>query len=355
MISNVDSKLIQSRFHENGIRLERLVLQNGAYALISERGGHIFGPFIKEDSDSLLWMNPVFYYEENFQKVISENNWNLGGDRNWIAPEIQYIILGRSDPNKVAIPKEMDPGNFCLKEIAPNEFVLSQDVMLTARNVAIGKKELHLESRIRQIEDPLRVLQNYDELIDTVTYIGYEQEVCLTEKTNDDIKSELWNLVQLYPGGEIIIPCSSGMIITDYATQPIDKSHYKKEKNHARFRIDGSYMYKVGINALNTYGRLGYLCTLMNETAYLVVRNYFNNPSSKYIEEPAWKKGHLGDSIHIYNDGGRWGGFGELEVHGQTIGGDSGRSQSRDLLQLWIYVGVVKKIRAISDLLLGSS
>ena len=61
------------------------------------------------------------------------------------------------------------------------------------------------------------------------------------------------------------------------------------------------------------------------------------------------------DSIDIYNDGGIFGGFGELETQGQTIGGPTGLSSTSGQQVLWLYVGAPVKLAAIARQLLGSS
>ena len=60
-----------------------------------------------------------------------------------------------------------------------------------------------------------------------------------------------------------------------------------------------------------------------------------------------------GDSVHVYNDSGALGGFGELECFGQTIGGDNDRTASSDPMILWLYVGPEEQIEDISLHLLG--
>ena len=74
-----------------------------------------------------------------------------------------------------------------------------------------------------------------------------------------------------------------------------------------------------------------------------------------YVEEPDRSPGQQGDSIHIYNDNGGLGGFGELECHGQAIGGLTGRSTSVDQMVLWLYVGAADKVTEIAAHLLHRS
>ncbi len=84
-----------------------------------------------------------------------------------------------------------------------------------------------------------------------------------------------------------------------------------------------------------------------------LIRNYYNNPSAIYAEELDYEPGCRGHSIHVYNDDGALGGFGELECNGQTFGGNTGRNVGTEQLPLWFYVGPKAKVKAIAHNLLG--
>ena len=172
------------------------------------------------------------------------------------------------------------------------------------------------------------------------------------EDKADGILSEVWNLVQLNPGGELIIPASPRVEYTDYF-EPVDAAHQTIAANHVRLRITGQQRYKVGYKAAHLTGRLAYLNRLDAGRSYLIVRNFFNNPSAGYAEEPAGRPGRNGHSVHVYNDGGGFGGFGELECTGQTIGGATGRAASMDRMVFWLYVGAHARLREIAVHLLG--
>jgi hypothetical protein len=223
---------------------------------------------------------------------------------------------------------------------------------LQAYNLASGQKELYLERRIRQVSDPLRNLSHYQSLSAGVCFAGYEQVVTLAESKQDDIVSEAWSLTQLNPGGNLVIPCSPRVEYTDYY-KPVDGDHQSIHPNHVRLRITGNRQYKVGYKAAHVFGRLAYHNHLADGRACLIVRNFFNNPSAPYAEEPDHTAGCRGHSIHVYNDDGNAGGFGELECNAQTIGGNTGRSSSTDQLVLWLYVGHDEQIKEIGLHLLG--
>jgi len=223
---------------------------------------------------------------------------------------------------------------------------------LQAYNVAEGQKKLHLQRLIRPAADPLRKHDCYDDLVKDILFAGYEQVVTLSEAELDGIVTEVWSLIQVNPGGVLLIPATPRVEYSDYY-EPIDETLQTIYPNHVRLKVTGDRRYKVGFKAAQVFGRLGYYHHLEDGRAYLAVRNFFNNPSVPYAEEPAHAPGRQGHSIHVYNDDGGFGGFGELEVNGQTIGGETGNSTVTDQLLLWLYVGSTEQVKEIAVHLLG--
>lgn len=343
-----------ARLQENNLPFASFALQNDITLLISQHGGRIFGPFLSPESESIFWMNPAWADPAAFRRFLDSGDWNQGGDRVWIAPEIQFNIQDRTDFwGSYELPAQMDPGQYRLDQPAPDRWRLRMGLTLTAYNLASGQKQLSLERIIRPVADPLRHLPGYESLLAGVRFAGYEQAITLAETQADRIMSEAWSLVQLNPGGELLIPASPQVEYSDYF-EPVDDSYQAFDGHHIRLKITGDRRYKVGYQAAHTFGRLAYCNQLAGEQAYLVVRNFFNNPAAPYIEEPPDQPGRRGRSIHVYNDGGGFGGFGELECNGQTIGGSTGRSVSVDQMVLWLYVGPPEQIQAIALHLIGA-
>lgn len=346
-------QVIEAALDAHGLKYGVLELQAGASALLLERGGRLLGPFLRPDAASLFWVNPVLVDAERFAAFLAANEWNTGGERVWFSPETQWLVPDRSDFwGSVHFPSHFDPGHFTLDQTAGGLWHLRQHAILTAYNLGHGDKDLSMERVYRPVDDPLRYAGAPDDLREGVQYVGYEQAVTLSEVQRDAITAQSWTLVQLYAGGQVIVPCSPLVTITDY-NEPVDDAVRTVHDHWATFRITGDRRYKVGLRAAHTFGRLGYYRSDGGGRATLIVRNYFNNPSSIYSEEPAHLPGARGDSIHIYNDGGMFGGNGELEVQGQTIGGESGVSSMRDPMLLWIYEGPVERIARITRHLLG--
>jgi hypothetical protein len=351
--TKISYQQVVTRLEENDLPFGELALQNGVTIILSQHGGRIFGPFLSKEGESIFWTSDVFAGPDKFRAFLDSGSWNIGGDRMWIAPEIQYHVPDRNDFwGSVFWPAQVDPGTYSLEQPEPGQWRLSQDMTLQAYNLASGQKELHLDRLIRQVEDPLRNVTGYRDLVDGVLFAGYEQVVTLSDAKRDDIVSEAWSLIQLHPGGVLVIPASPRVEYTDYY-EPVDESLQTICPDHVRLKITGDRQYKVGYKAAQVFGRLAYYNHLDDGRAYLIVRNFFNNPSAPYAEEPDHTPGCRGHSIHVYNDDGNAGGFGELECNAPTIGGETGRSSSTDELVLWLYVGAPEKVKEICLHLLG--
>lgn len=346
------SQVIAS-LEQNDQTYTTLTLSNKVHLIVSQRGGRIFGPFLGEDSPSLFWLNQALARPDSLAEFLKSGHWNLGGERLWIAPEVQYLVRDRTDFwGSIRVPAQMDPGQYHLSQPASNQCRLVQDITLEAHNLASGSKNLHLETHIIPIADPLRYLTDYQNLVEGITFAGYEQVISLTEDKPDDIMSEVWNLIQLNPGGQILMPASPQIEYTDYY-EPIDAQLQTIHPHHLSLKITGDRQYKVSYKAAHLFGRLAYFNRLDEERAYLLVRNFFNNPATAYAEEPAHLPGRRGYSVHVYNDDGGLGGFGELECNGQTIGGETERSTSTDRFGLWLYTGSVDRVKKLIPHLIG--
>ena len=352
MDNKINYRTLISRLEENALPYGILPLQNDMLAVITQRGGRIY-PFLDEDSNCLFWVNGAFAQAQAFKDFLDSGHWNLGGDRIWIAPEVQYSISDRNDFNgSFLLQEQMDPGRYQLESTNNGSWRLHQGFTMDAHILAFGQKELHINRLVRKIEDPLRVLDDYPVLSEGVKYGGYEQLITLEEMTRDDIVSEVWSLIQLNPGGTLYIPTLPCLEYTDYLA-PAGQTYFQMHPNYVSLKITGDHHYKHGYKSTGVFGRLGYFNSLEEGYASLVVRNFFNNPSAHYSEEAAHIPGRRGHSIHVYNDDGGLGGFGELECNGQTIGGASGRSAALEQMVLWIYVGESQKVKEITWRLLG--
>jgi hypothetical protein len=218
----------------------------------------------------------------------------------------------------------------------PGAVVFRQRITLTAYNTATGSKSLDIQRTVRPAANPFAQSARYAELMDGVRYAGYEQTAVLTELDAAPIHSEIWNLIQVNAGGQLIVPVAGAVEASDY---------FGDVPAEARAASDGHLRLNL------TWNRLP------DGTDYLLVRSYFNNPSALYAEEPPAQPGVTGHSVHVYNDDGLLAagtaGFGEMECSGQTIGGVTGRTSSSDTFVLWAFTGATDALRPVARALLG--
>lgn len=328
-----------------------LPIGEGSAALITQRGGRVLGVFPAEDAPNLLWTNRAALSDAAAQRAFAEAGaWNLGGERLWIAPEIQYNVRNRADFwGTLHVPTAMDPAAYTL-EADGGQVTLRAQMALDAYNLATGTQQLSVERVYQPVPNPLPRATRAG-----VVYGGYEQRVTL-RATQPDIPAEAWNLIQLPAGGELIILSLPEVEAVDYfgSVPAAARMVHTEGTPHVRLALTGRQQFKVGYRAWCMIGRMGYWRTLPDGRAALLVRAFFNNPSNPYAEEPPAAVGERGFSVHVYNDGGEFGGdqsFGEMECSGTTL--IHGRTEAVDTFLLWAYVGPAEDLKVIGRLLLG--
>jgi hypothetical protein len=335
-----------------GIPYEILDIGADSKIIISQHGGHVYGPFSDVFPEGLFWMPDSIWYPEVFrQELIEPRSWNTGGDRVWIAPEIQFNISDRNHYRETLNqPSIMDPGYYSM--MRKGEHIhLHQMLKLPSYNTVTGEMYFDFRRIISKAENPLRKLRNAASYMDGISYCGYEQVLDLMAESDQDIFAESWDLLQIRPKGTLYIPMYAPLRGTD---------HYEPAGEHeilcdrgVCLRITGDSRYKIAYKSAVLTGRFGYLADSDTEDSYLLIINYPNNPSALYSEEPPLIPGDRGYSIHIYNDDGNSGGFAEMECNLQTIGRPAGLNHSIDRVTKWIFTGNKEKLKTIAELLLG--
>lgn len=321
--------------------------------IVTQHGGHIFGPFSRLYPDGIFWMPKSMETKESYKDLIDKKIWNIGGDRVWIAPEIQFNIRDRMHYREsLDTPKAVDPGSFSMKRVKEN-LVLTQSLDLESYNTVTGIIHLDFKRSIHKAPNPLRRLPFFNDLMQNISYCGYEQLLDLTAQSDAAIFAESWDLLQIRTKGTLFVPMYHPLKGTDHYA-PCG-THESIVKNGICLRLTGDSQYKIAYKSAVLTGRFGYLKDSDNNFSYLIIINYPNNPSAMYSEEPPQPElaGDTGYSIHIYNDDGNSGGFAEMECNLQTIGNPTGISRSIDRLTTWIYCGPIKQLKKISSVLLG--
>jgi hypothetical protein len=345
---------LEQRLSEAGIAWHRLDLSDSSSIIVSAHGGRIYGPFHGAVSESVNWIPQAFATREAFADLLASGFWNVGGERLWIGPEIRYMIPDRSDYwGSYTMPPQLDPGVHTL-EPSGDGVRLSSQLVLESFLDPLCSVSLKTETFIATASNPLRQLTDFEGRFADIHYSGYSSTVRLTQRGELAVASESWNLNQVPPGGVALIPTVPLAEVTDYYEAVGD--HLQRLDGGLAITLSGSQRFKIGVKSAQNFGRVGHLRREQSPDAFvLLVRSFPNDPSAQYTEEPDFAEGVSGDSVHLYNDDGGLGGFGELEARGRTVGQRGGQTESIDRFTTWCYRGSHQQLAAVAQQLLGIS
>ncbi|MBD2862556.1 hypothetical protein [Paenibacillus oceani] len=326
---------------------------HGGQIVIVERGGRVWALTPATRIESAFWTNPA---------ALEQDAWNIGGDRTWISPELDYF---NDRANRYRVPPELDPGDWSMTANAGEPFVkLEQDCTLHHR--PSGKEiRIHLEKQLMTIPNPLLTNTStaYVELAG-IGYIGYEVRQRMTvspllpgegcQPTPSQTAAGycgLWSIMQVPAGGTAIVP-------TWGSTKPLVMFG-----NDRQIEVDahpsgiclpyrGSHLYKLSFDALQSTGRFGYIRRLNERESNLVVRQFSVYPADLYADYPPGDTNCRGLCTQFFYDGGQLGGFGELEYHTPAVPIGT-HSFTSDRSQLYYFTGETGRIHALASLMLG--
>lgn len=337
---------LYERMRESGMRYKEISIGEKISAVVMERGGRVLGIFQEGKGENLLWTNPLLDNEESAGEMLKGNMWNTGGDRLWVGPEIRYSVSDRRRFwETLHTPESIDPGSYTLEE-RDGDCILRQRLCISEKDGGCGKAMLEVERHIRECKNPLRESEAFEEIMEGVEYAGYEQ---ILDLSGEGTSVEGWNLLQVNSGGCVYIPMYYPCRGTDYY-EPARKFETLLS-NAVMLKATGSDRYKVGYKAAYVTGRIGYAC-IWNGVPCLIIRNFPNDPSGLYEEEPPLDQGNKGFSIHIYNDNGNPPSFTELECNLPAIMG-SQRKKCSEIISTWIFCGNKVQLQEIGKRLLG--
>lgn len=349
MKARIYKEQIVNRLKEQSIAYKEILLSDGFSLIACERGGRLFGPFIN-NGESILWSNHAFLAAGNFDAFIRSGDWNIGGDRVWIAPEFQYNVRDR---NRLLETYEMqvdiDPGNYEVG-VKANGLVLEKKMHLEVYTQKCSYTDIYLKREVLPIANPLRNISKFNKVMNGVIYAGYVQHLVLKQLKYDGLINEVWNLTQTIAGGTLFVGTTGCPELTDYYT-PVGELQIWNQRRYI-LNITGERILKVGYKASGLTGRYAYLNELAEGGWCLMVKNYFNNPSGKYIKEPAHLPGCAGHSMHVYQDDGKLGGFAEFEISGTSIGDSPDNLENTTSIYTWYFAGSKDKMECILELLL---
>mgnify|MGYP001583290761 FL=1 len=333
------------------IELEGL---EGGLIFVLPFGGRVLGLFTKDKTGNFFWVNSLLNDESGTKRFFETKGWkNTGGDRTWAGPELELFIKDVAKPwDTYEVPATIDPGNYSVKQYSKTVHMLNSARVFLYRSHR--ECEIEIDKKIRMIPNPLRYKHIDGRLTRELEYIGYEQVTTLrlVSNTEPGVRLDIWNLIQVPAGGELIIPTIVKTKPRIYFGSPGD-THVKAYPDHIRLTIDAKKKYKTGIHAASLIGRAGYLRQEARDTWTLLVRNFFINPSGEYVDVPWDDETDFGYAMQCYNDDGGFGRFGELEYHTPAIGEETDRREYTDNSQVWAFRGDKQHILEVCRCLLG--
>jgi hypothetical protein len=329
---------------------------DGTRVLILPYGGRILGVFAPGSEENFLWTNSVLNSVESARAYYASDDWqNSGGDRTWLAPEVDFFFpkFPNIDIAGYWQPRALDPGNYELTKTA-REIKLTNRLNIDAFR-SRKRVELEITKSVAAAPNPLR----YDAQISigAIEYAGHTLLTSLKILGPDADGAPLvglWSLTQMPHQGELFVPTYSKTeprIYFGLLDTPADEIVLSDRL--VRFKMRATGEHKIGIRAAVTTGRIGYIYPTGTKHA-LIVRNFFVNPSGEYADVPWTELEDRGYSTQACSVNSRWGMFSEMEYHVPAIGGSTGLREVEDRSQLWAFRGPREDIVKIARALLSN-
>lgn len=348
--STADLEGVEARLRAAGVASSRLRVGPDAHVVVSAHGGRVYGPFFAGGSAE-GWLPAAFDDDERFAALVASGEWNVGGDRTWVGPEIAWMIQDRSDYwGSYVMPPSLDPGTHALTA-SDDEVVLERVADLVAHTPPTGGARVALELRVRPAADPLRHLRgDAAPAVGDVRFGGYVTEVTLDLRSDGAQEAESWVLAQVRGGGTAFVAAAPAVQVTDYY-EPVGDG-LTRVPGGVAVELPGTRRFKIGFSAPQVWGRLGHVRAVGAGEAVLFVRSSPVDASAEYSEEPDPSPGVRGDALHLYDDDGGLGGFAEIEARGTPVLGPDPRPVT-DRFVSWWFRGPVDQVAVVAEHLLG--
>jgi hypothetical protein len=324
---------------------------DGTTVLLLPYGGRVLGLFAPGSEENFYWTHSALASVESARAFYESKEWhNSGGDRTWLAPEVDIFLPNFPSTDGYFQPRELDPGNY---EAVRGDGGLQLVNRLKLRLGRTGREvALRMSKSVAPAANPLRYEKDLD--LHEVKYAGYTQFTSLEmSETHDPEEASvgLWNLVQMPHRGELLIPTYSRTAPKTWFGN-IGSDDLSVGERLVRYKMRATGEHKLGIRAVATTGRVGYVYG-SDDACTLIVRNFVVNPSGEYVDAPWKDPDDVGYSTQACNVNSKLGSFSELEYHIPAIGGKTGRIRCDDAAQVWAFRGPREAVQRVARCLLS--
>ncbi len=338
-------KLIET-LNQVGKPTEVFESPDGSTALILPYGGRVLGLFSPASNKNFFWTHPALESTESARAFYAGDQWhNSGGDRSWLAPEVDFFFPDFPRLDRYWQQRELDPGHYQVIRKGDSPELVNEFTVSTSRTKQ--RVSMKLTKALAPALNPLRYERDFKD-IQGVEYAGYTLHTNLEltrESEGDAPQVGLWNLLQLPHGGDLLVP-AYGKIEARTIMGSVSAEDLVVNGHLLRYRMHAKGEHKISVRAVATTGRVAYrygshdLCTL-------IVRNFFVNPSGEYVDVPWNETTNYGFSTQACNVNSGLGSFSELEYHAPAIGGGTGLERCHDVSQVWAFRGPEDKVRRV--------
>lgn len=317
--------------------------------IISEYGGRIMGVFPDFELPNLLWTPPALATPDGAATLRASGNWQLGGERLWLAPELELHFTDPAKPSAETyqVPGAIDPGDWTLER---------EDGGAWIRLVNSGR----VVNQLTKTEFGFRIERDICGSkpgvcgMDFDSY-GYEIETRLRiDVTNQpDTAYGLWNVAMVPVGGTMLIPLRQAPQLVDYYQNDV-VGRCTQSSDYVAFPISGSNWHKLGLRANDVRGAFGYWRPLPDDQATLIIRQTPIDRDGVYIDYPGHTPECRDVVFQFYDDNGAQGAFGEFESHAPAATAETGFYAS-DKHDTWYFTGSRESLKSVAAELLGIS
>ena len=322
---------------------------DGSTALVLPYGGRILGLFAPESERNFFWTHPALDAAETARAFYQSAEWhNSGGDRTWLAPEVDFFFPNFPKLDPYWQPREFDPGNYRVEQLNGSMVLTNRFTYKLSRSRQTV--DLEVSKRLTPAPNPLRNLDCAERL----SFAGYTLHTRLAfgDGKAGPVQVGLWSLLQFPHGGEMLFPTFSKATITTFFGQ-IDAGDLSIGPHMVRYMMRAQGEHKLGLQAAVVIGRVGYLHSEGADSC-LVIRNFSVNPSGDYVDVPWTEPDCAGFAIEACNVNSHLGSFSELEYHVPAIGGPGGERACEDASQVWAFRGRREDILEAARMLISS-
>lgn len=338
---------LQATLDALGMESASLRSADGARVLVQTHGARVLGLFLPGENDNVLWTNPVLACATAATELYAGEAWhNSGGDRTWLAPELDFFYPRYPDLQAYRPPRAMDPADYRMTTEA-HGISLHSDMALHAARTG-EPCACRLEKTVTLLENPLQASG-----LDALSFAGYSVRTVL-EATRPLPRTRigLWSLLQLPAAGQMIIPttarCAPRVFFGVFRNGDLAVA-----ERGIHYTMDAPATQKIAVRADVCTGRLGYVYGA-GAVRTLVIREFAVNPAGAYIDVPVDDQTDEGYAVQACNVAeALLGRFNEMEYHAPAIGGATGLSRCEDVSRLWAFRGEAAAISAAITALLG--